>query len=83
MCGEDSRLRSDMVSFTVRAGVVDHGMIMNVTFGNLGDPVWFLFQERTVNKYGNSRPQIVGRNKIGFNQAGKQQVRDRNPDWEV
>ena len=44
-----------MVSFIVRAGVVDHGMIMNVVLGNLGDPVWFLFQERTVRLYGKQR----------------------------
>ncbi len=73
---EDKRLGSDKASFHVLAGVIDRGMIMNVALGNLGDPVWFLPVRKEVNTYGNA-------DRIGFNQAGKQQVRSLNPDREV
>lgn len=63
-----------MVSVSVQAGVLDHGMIMNVAFGNLGDPALVLVSKRGVKVYGK-------RSKIGFNQAGKQQVRNGILSW--
>jgi hypothetical protein len=62
-----------MVSITVRAGTEGHGMVMNGAFRNLGDPVRFLLFKKWGEKYGKE-------DKIGFNQAGMQQVRNGTPN---
>ncbi len=52
-------------------------MMMKVALGNLGDPDWFLSQEIGV------KSTAKKGDKIGFDQAGKQQVRDGTLHREV